>query len=82
MLTKGPQKPFAGICITGDITEKCPEYTGVFHVTNRTFDGNQVLVNDHGRFLYSSVVDGVTQIRISDELNVSDDDDDDELECI
>ena len=42
------------IIITGDIADKCPQYTGVFHVTDRMCCGKLVFVNEYGKILYSA----------------------------
>ena len=53
VVTRGPMSRCRDITITGDIADKFPEYTGVFHVTDRIRYGKPVFVNDHGKFLYS-----------------------------
>ena len=53
VVTRGPMTLSGDIIITADITDKCPQYTGVFHVTDRMCYGKPVFVNDHGKILYS-----------------------------
>ena len=60
------------ITITGDIADKCPEYTGVFHDTGRMMYGKPVFINDQGKLLYSDDVEGESPDRwyIGDNLMV------------
>ena len=70
VVTRGPMTLSGDITITGDIADKYPLYTGVFHVTDRMSRGKPVFVNDHCKILYSGgLMEGVTRWYIADKID-------------
>ena len=53
VVTRGPRTLCGSITITGDISGKLPQYSGIFQVMDKMKLGKSVFINDHGMLLYS-----------------------------
>ena len=59
VVARGPLSLCGTITISGDIADRMPQYSGVFHVMDKMMYGKSVFINDNGKILYSSIdVDG------------------------